>query len=158
MKICEFKGDEIVYDLYCGTGSIGIHIAKHVKKVYGVEIVMSAVIDAVENAKKNNVTNIQFFHGDLIDFFESNQEVKLIEYPDFIILDPPRAGIHERTLINVIKFNPKKIIYVSCNPSTQARDIKILQDNNFMVKEIQPVDMFPHTPHIENITLLINNG
>lgn len=157
LKICEFKGHEIVYDLYCGTGSIGIHIAKHVKKVYGVEIVMSAVIDAVENAKKNNVTNIQFFHGDLIDFFESNQEVKLIEYPDFIILDPPRAGIHERTLMNVIKFNPKKIIYVSCNPSTQARDIKILQDNNFMVKEIQPVDMFPHTPHIENITLLINN-
>ena len=157
LRIGNFKGDEIVYDLYCGTGSIGIHISKHVKKVYGVEIVMSAVIDAIENAKNNNITNVQFFHGDLIDFFKNNQEIKLIETPDFIILDPPRAGIHNNTLMDVIKFSPKKIIYISCNPSTQARDIKILQDNNFMVKEIQPIDMFPHTPHIENITLLIND-
>tara|TARA_B100001123_G_scaffold407990_1_gene500748 strand:+ start:515 stop:1912 length:1398 start_codon:yes stop_codon:yes gene_type:complete len=157
LKICDFNGSEIVYDLYCGTGSIGIHIAKYVKKVYGVEIVMSAVIDAIENAKNNNVKNIQFFHGDLTDFFQNNQELKLIEKPDLIILDPPRAGIHNKTLMEVVRFNPKKIVYVSCNPSTQARDVNILQENNYTVKEIQPIDMFPHTPHIENITLLTHN-
>ena len=157
LSICDFKGDEVVYDLYCGTGSIGIHVAKYVKKVYGVEIVMSAVIDAIENAKDNNVKNIQFFHGDLINFFENNQELKLIEKPDLIILDPPRAGIHNKTLIEIMNFNPKKILYVSCNPSTQARDVNILKDNNYLIKEIQPIDMFPHTPHIENITLLIND-
>ena len=157
IQICNFKGDEIVYDLYCGTGSIGIHIAKYVKMVYGVEIVMSAVIDAIENAKNNNIKNIQFFHGDLIDFFQNNQELQLIENPDLIILDPPRAGIHNKTLADIMSFNPKKILYVSCNPSTQARDVSILKDNNYLVKDIQPIDMFPHTPHIENITLLINN-
>ena len=83
--------------------------------------------------------------------------MQLIEKPDIIILDPPRAGIHNKTLIDIINFNAKKIIYVSCNPSTQARDINILVNHGYLVKEIQPVDMFPHTPHIENITLLINN-
>ena len=125
--------------------------------VYGIEIVMSAVIDAIENAKNNNVDNIQFFHGDLINTFQNNQEFKLIENPDIIILDPPRAGIYSITLIDIMKFNAKKIIYVSCNPSTQARDINILINNGYSVKNIQPIDMFPHTPHIENITLLTNN-
>ena len=157
IKICNFNGNEIVYDLYCGIGSIGIHIAKYVKMVYGVEVLMSAVINAIENAKNNNIKNIQFFHGDLIDFFQYNKEIQLIEKPDLIILDPPRAGIHNKTLIDIMNFNPKKIVYVSCNPSTQARDISILNDNNYFIKEIQPIDMFPHTPHIENITLLINN-
>jgi len=157
IKICEFKGDEVVYDLYCGTGSIGIYAAKYVKMVYGVEIVMSSVIDAIENAKNNNIKNIQFFHGDLINTFQNNQELKLIENPDIIILDPPRAGIHSNTLIDIIKFNAKKIIYVSCNPSTQARDVNILIKNGYSIKNIQPVDMFPHTPHIENIALLTNH-
>ena len=129
VEICEFKGDEVVYDLYCGTGSIGIYIAKYVKMVYGIEIVMSAVIDAVENAKNNETNNIHFFHGDLIDSFQNNQELKLIDNPDIIILDPPRAGIHNKTLIDIINFNAKKIVYVSCNPSTQARDVNILIDN-----------------------------
>ncbi len=154
VKICEFKGDEVVYDLYCGTGSIGIYIAKYVKMVYGIEIVMSAVIDAVENAKNNETNNIHFFHGDLIDSFQNNQELKLIDNPDIIILDPPRAGIHNKTLIDIISFNAKKIVYVSCNPSTQARDVNILIDNGYSIKNIQPIDMFPHTPHIENIVLL----
>ena len=156
-KICDLKGDEVVYDLYCGTGSIGIYIAEYVKMVYGVEIVMSAVIDAIENAQNNNIKNIQFFHGNLIDFFQNNQELKLIEKPDLIILDPPRAGIHQNTLDSILNFNPKKILYVSCNPSTQARDISILKDSHYVIENMQPIDMFPHTPHIENIILLINN-
>ena len=93
----------------------------------------------------------------MIDSFQNNQELKLIDNPDIIILDPPRAGIHNKTLADIMSFNPKKILYVSCNPSTQARDVSILKDNNYLVKDIQPIDMFPHTPHIENITLLINN-
>jgi len=157
IKICEFKGNEVVYDLYCGTGSIGIYVAKYVKMVYGIEIVMSAVIDAIENANNNNVDNIQFFHGDLINTFQNNQEFKLIENPDIIILDPPRAGVYSKTLIDIMKFNAKKIIYVSCNPSTQARDINILINNGYLIKNIQPIDMFPHTPHIENIALLTND-
>ena len=83
-----------------------------------------------------------------------NQELKLIDNPDIIILDPPRAGIHNKTLIDIINFNAKKIVYVSCNPSTQARDVNILIDNGYSIKNIQPIDMFPHTPHIENIVLL----
>ena len=154
IQIADFKGNEIVYDLYCGTGSIGIHIAKYVKMVYGIEVVMSAVIDAIENAKNNKINNIHFFHGDLINVFNSSEELKLIPKPDIIILDPPRAGIHENTLNEILKFNSKKIIYVSCNPSTQARDIKLLSEHNYKIKNIQPVDMFPHTPHIENIVLM----
>ena len=154
IQIAGFKGNEIVYDLYCGTGSIGLHIAKYVKMVYGIEVVMSAVIDAIENAKNNKINNIHFFHGDLINVFNSSEELKLIPKPDIVILDPPRAGIHENTLNEILKFNSKKIIYVSCNPSTQARDIKLLAEHKYKIKNIQPVDMFPHTPHIENIVLM----
>ena len=154
VKAADFKGDEVVYDLYCGTGSIGIYIAKYVKMVYGIEIVMSAVINAIENAKNNKIKNIQFFHGDLVDTFQNNAELKLIKNPDVIILDPPRPGIHSNTLAEIVNFNPKKIIYISCNPSTQARDVNILMQNGYQIINIQPVDMFPHTPHIENIVLL----
>jgi len=154
LKLSNFKGNEIVYDLYCGTGSIGIYLSSNVKKVYGIEIIMSAVMDAIENAKNNNIKNINFFHGDLIDFFRKNQEVSLIESPDVVILDPPRAGIHKDTLEDIIKLNANKIIYISCNPSTQVRDINILTNYKYKIKEIQPIDMFPHTPHIENIVSL----
>ena len=155
LKLSNLKGDEIIYDLYCGTGSIGIYLSNNVKKVYGIEITMSAVMDAIENAKNNDVKNINFFHGDLIDFFRKNQEVSLIESPDVIILDPPRAGMHKDTLEDIIKLNANKIIYISCNPSTQVRDIDILTNYKYKIKEIQPVDMFPHTPHIENIVSLV---
>ena len=154
IKAADFKGNEVVYDLYCGTGSIGIYIAKYVKMVYGIELVMSAVIDAIENAKNNKIKNIQFFHGDLVHTFQNNPELKLIKNPDVIILDPPRPGIHANTIAEIVNFNPKKIIYVSCNPSTQARDVNILIQNGYQLISMQPVDMFPHTPHIENIVLL----
>ena len=155
LKLAKLKGSEIIYDLYCGAGSIGIYLSKYAKKIYGIEIVMSAVIDAIENSKKNNIKNIQFFHGDLINFFRNNQEIKLIESPDVVILDPPRAGIHKNTLNDIIELKVKKIIYISCNPSTQVRDINILTENGYTIKEIQPIDMFPHTPHIENIVSLV---
>lgn len=155
LRLCEFKGHEIVYDLYCGTGSIGIHLSSYVQKVYGIEIVMSAVMDAIENSKKNGIKNINFFHGDLIDFFNNNKEISMIEQPDIVILDPPRAGMHKNTLNDIIKLDTNKIIYISCNPSTQVRDIGVLIENGYEIKEIQPIDMFPHTPHIENVVSLI---
>ena len=150
----QFNGKEIVYDLYCGTGSIGIYLAKYVSMVYGVEVVMSAIIDAIENAQNNNVSNIQFMHGDLNNFFDSNNESKIISKPDVVILDPPRAGLHKNTVNSLIKFNAKKIIYVSCNPATQVRDIVLFLNDGYKLKNVQPIDMFPHTPHIENIALL----
>ena len=155
LKLARLKGSEIIYDLYCGAGSIGIYLSKYAKKIYGIEIVMSAVIDAVENSKRNNIKNIEFFHGDLINFFRNNQEINLIESPDVVILDPPRAGVHKNTLNDIMQLKAKKIIYVSCNPPTQIRDINILTENGYTIKEIQPIDMFPHTPHIENIVSLV---
>jgi len=155
LKLAELEGSEIIYDLYCGAGSIGIYLSKYAKKIYGIEIVMSAVIDAIENSKKNNIKNIDFFHGDLIDFFRNNKEINLIESPDVVVLDPPRAGIHKNTLDDIMQLKVKKIIYVSCNPPTQIRDISILTENGYTIKEIQPIDMFPHTPHIENIVSLV---
>ena len=103
VKSSNFNGEEIVYDLYCGTGSIGLFLAKHVKKVYGVEVVTSAVMDAIENANNNQINNIEYFNGDLIDFFDTNKEFKLIEKPDVLILDTPRAGIHKNTIKNLSK-------------------------------------------------------
>ena len=157
IKCSEFKGNEILYDLYCGTGSIGIFLAQYVRKVYGVEVVTSAVIDAIENANNNDIKNIEFFNGDLVDFFTTNKEIKLIEKPDVVVLDPPRAGIHNNTMQSIINLNPEKIIYISCNPATQVRDVKILIENNYSINNIQPIDMFPHTPHIENIVVLMND-
>ena len=155
LKLSELEGDEIVYDLYCGAGSISIYLSEHAKYIYGIEIVMSAVMDAIENSKKNDVKNVDFFHGNLIDFFKNNQEIQLMESPDVVIVDPPRAGIHKNTLNDIMKLKAKKIIYISCNPSTQIRDISILTDAGYTIKEIQPIDMFPHTPHIENIVSLV---
>ncbi len=150
----EFKKNEIVYDLYCGTGTIGIYIANFVKRVYGVEIVMSSIIDAIENANNNNINNIEFIQGNLDLFFNESNESKIIPRPDTIILDPPRAGLHRNTSIKLIEMEAKKIIYVSCNPSTQVRDIVLFMENGYKLKYVQPVDMFPHTPHIENIAVL----
>jgi len=147
-------GDEIVYDLYSGTGTIGISMAKHVKSVYGFEISDSSINDALINAKINNINNIKFFKGDLQNIFRVNSGARKIKKPDIIIIDPPRAGMHKKTISDIIKKSPKKIIYISCNPSTQARDIKEFSDNNYKLKRVLPLDMFPHTPHVENIAVL----
>ena len=156
IKTAEFKKSDIVYDLYCGTGTIGIYLAKNVKHVYGIEIVEDAIKDAKINAEINDINNIDFYCGDLKDILDSDT-MDNIENPTTVIVDPPRPGLHPNTVKNLIKLSPKKIIYVSCNPATMARDIEILISENYSIKDLQPLDMFPHTPHIECVTTLILN-
>jgi 23S rRNA (uracil1939-C5)-methyltransferase len=148
----ELTGKEVVYDLYCGTGSIGIFCSKQAKKIVGVEFVADAIEDAKENASMNNLTDTAFFAGDVIDicddaFFETHGK------PDVIITDPPRAGMHEKLVRKLLEMEAPTIVYVSCNPATQARDLALL-DEKYKVTKIQPVDMFPHTLHIENVVQL----
>ena len=145
-------GNEVVYDLYCGTGSIGIFVSKQAKKVIGVEVIEEAIADAKENAALNNIQHAAFFSGDVIkvctdDFFQLHGR------PDVIITDPPRAGMHEKLVIKLLDIAAPKIVYVSCNTATQARDISLLGEK-YTVEKIQPVDMFPHTHHIECVVLL----
>lgn len=145
-------GSEIVYDLYCGTGSIGIFVSRQAQKVVGIELIKEAIDDARENAARNQVTNAEFFAGDVVDicddaFFAHHGQ------PDVIITDPPRAGMHEKLVNKLLEIAAPKIVYVSCNPATQARDLALL-DALYTVEKVQPVDMFPHTHHIENVVLL----
>lgn len=151
---CNLTGTEIVYDFYCGTGSISIFVAKNAKKVFGFEIVESAIEDAKKNALKNNVLNTEFYCGDLSKMLENYNEIIKKNPCDVLILDPPRAGLHPKTLKEVLKINPKKIIYVSCNPTTQARDVREFINSNYIMGMVQPIDMFPHTHHIECVITL----
>ncbi len=151
---CKLTGKEVVYDFYCGTGTIGIFVAKNAKKVFGFEIVESAIEDAKKNALTNKVKNIEFHCGDLSKMLNNFNDIIIKNPCDVLILDPPRAGIHPKTLKEILKINPKKIIYVSCNPTTQARDIRELINNDYIIGMIQPIDMFPHTHHIECVITL----
>ena len=148
----ELSGEQIIYDLYCGTGSIGIFLSKLAKKIIGVESIDAAVQDARENARLNNIADAEFYTGDVIDicnddFFEKHGK------PDFIISDPPRAGMHEKLVKKILEIEAPLVVYVSCNPATQARDLNTLGEK-YAVTKIQPVDMFPHTHHIENVVQL----
>ena len=148
----DLKGNEIVYDLYCGTGSIGIFLSDKAQKIVGVEVVEEAVDDAHENARLNNINNAVFFAGDVAAvcndvFFEQHGR------PDVIITDPPRAGMHEKLVNQILMMEAPVVVYVSCNPATQARDLQLLSVK-YEVTAIQPVDMFPHTHHIENVVQL----
>jgi 23S rRNA (uracil1939-C5)-methyltransferase len=148
----ELSGKEIVYDLYCGTGSIGIFVSKQAKKIIGVEVIEEAINDAKENAALNNINHADFFAGDVINI--CNDEFFAIHgKPDVIITDPPRAGMHEKLTNKLLEIEAPLIVYVSCNPATQARDLALL-DEKYAVTKIQPVDMFPHTHHIENVVQL----
>lgn len=139
----ELNPNEIVFDLYCGIGTIGIFAAKHAKQVYGIEIVEEAVKDAKQNAKINNIDNISFFAGDVEELlFDLIDNKKIV--PDVIIVDPPRKGLDGKSINNIIRVAPKKVIYISCNPATLVRDLHLLEDK-YDIKEIQPVDMFPFT-------------
>ena len=145
-------GEEIVYDLYCGTGSIGIFLSKQAKKIIGVELIEEAIEDAKKNAALNNVDQAVFFAGDVIKvcdaaFFKQHGK------PDVIITDPPRAGMHEKLVNKILEMAAPKVVYVSCNTATQARDLALLKEKYHIVK-VQPVDMFPHTHHIESVALL----
>jgi 23S rRNA (uracil1939-C5)-methyltransferase len=148
-QMAELKGDELVYDLYTGTGTIANFIASKAKKVIGLEYVAPAIEDAKVNSKLNNITNTEFFAGDIKDLLD--EKFLLIHgRPDVIITDPPRAGMHEDVCKMLLKAAPEKIVYVSCNVATQARDLKILSEK-YEVVAVQPVDMFPHTMHVENV-------
>lgn len=150
--IAQLSGNEIVYDLYCGTGTIGLFVANQSKKVIGIEYIPAAVEDAKLNAIFNNIANAEFFAGN-IEKILNDDFVALHGVPEVIIADPPRAGMHRNVINQIRKIAPEKIIYVSCSPPSQARDISFLSDI-YEVKYIQPIDMFPHTTHIENIVLL----
>lgn len=151
-EMAALTGDEIVYDLYTGAGTIANFVAASAKKVIGIEYVESSVKDAIENARINNITNTSFIAGDMAKALNSDF-VAEHGAPDVIITDPPRAGMHENVIKMLLEIKPGKIIYVSCNPATQARDIAMM-DEEYKVMKVQPVDMFPHTHHIENVVLL----
>ena len=151
---CNLKGNEIVYDLYSGIGTISIFLSKYVKSIYAIELIETAVNDAKKNAKRNNINNIKFFCGDLKDILSKDNNLSSIPKPDIIIIDPPRAGMHKNTIKDINKLKPKKIVYCSCNPSTQVRDVVDLYENGYQLKNIRPVDMFPNTPHIECVSTL----
>jgi 23S rRNA (uracil1939-C5)-methyltransferase len=148
----QLTGNEIVYDLYCGTGSIGIFVSELAKKIIGVETIAEAIEDARENAALNNISHAEFFAGDVIKIC-NDEFFALHGRPDVIITDPPRAGIHEKLIIKLLEIAAPVIVYVSCNTATQARDLGLLAEKYF-VEKIQPVDMFPQTHHIECVVLL----
>ena len=154
IEFAQLRGDETVLDAYCGIGTIGIVAAKNgAGRVIGVELNGDAVRDAITNAKRNNLKNIRFYKGDAGEFMESAAEEE--ERPDVVFMDPPRAGSNEKFLRSLIKMSPGRVVYVSCNPETLARDLRFLTDNSdYKVKKIQPVDMFPHTEHVETVVLL----
>ena len=152
IEFAELTGKETIFDLYCGIGTIGIFASDKVKKVYGIEVIPEAIKDAQENAKINNIENTEFFVGEV-----ENVLPKLIEerqlVADVIFIDPPRKGCDPTTLDTILKIEPKKIIYISCNPATLARDLKDLT-KKYEIKKVQPVDMFPYTSHVECVVLL----
>jgi len=154
MDFADLSGGEIVYDLYSGAGTISIFISSKAEQVIGFEAVESAVADANENKKLNQIENVKFITADLYKSFLPRIEENNVAKPDVVILDPPRSGMHTNTVDDVIKLNPQKIVYVSCNPATQVRDIKLFCSAKYRLIKIRPVDMFPHTYHIENVALL----
>ncbi|WP_102028779.1 23S rRNA (uracil(1939)-C(5))-methyltransferase RlmD [Salirhabdus sp. Marseille-P4669] len=153
LKYANLTGSETVIDAYCGIGTISLFLAKNAKKVYGVEIVPEAIEDAKNNAKLNGIDNAEFFVGaaEKVMTWWKAQGLK----PDVIVVDPPRKGCDEALLQAMIDMKPKKIVYVSCNPSTLARDLRILEDGGFKTLEVQPVDMFPQTSHIEAVANVV---
>ncbi|QJD95777.1 23S rRNA (uracil(1939)-C(5))-methyltransferase RlmD [Mucilaginibacter robiniae] len=148
----QFKGDELVYDLYTGAGTIANFVAGHVHNVVGVEYVPSAIEDAKINSAINNIHNTQFYAGDMKDVLDA-EFVSIHGKPNVIITDPPRAGMHADVVNRLMEIEAEKIVYVSCNVATQARDLLVLKEK-YNVTQIQPVDMFPHTQHVENVVLL----
>ena len=151
-EFANLTGDELVYDLYTGTGTIANFVAHKAKKVIGIEYVPEAIEDAKVNSQVNNIENTLFYAGDMKDIL-TNDFIAQHGRPDVIITDPPRAGMHPDVINVILNAAPKRIVYVSCNPATQARDLQLM-DDHYKVAAVQPVDMFPHTPHVENVVLL----
>ena len=152
LEYADLKGEETVFDAYCGTGTISLFLAKKAKKVYGVEIIEEAIENARENAKNNAIENAEFFVGEAENVIPKiiNSGVK----PDVVVVDPPRKGCDEKLLVAIAKAEPKRIVYVSCDPATLARDMKTLKELGYEATKVQPVDMFPETAHVETVALL----
>jgi 23S rRNA (uracil1939-C5)-methyltransferase len=146
------SGNETLYDLYTGTGTIALYLAGYCRHITGIEYIPEAIEDARRNAVLNSIGNASFTAGDIKDVMDNNF-VSIHGKPDVMLIDPPRAGMHGDVVRQVLKITPGKIVYVSCNPATQARDIQLLSEK-YELKKIQPVDMFPHTHHVENVALL----
>ena len=151
-NFAELTGDELVYDLYTGTGTIANFVSKKARQVIGIEYVPEAIEDAKVNSQINNIDNTLFFAGDMKDIL-NREFINQYGRPDVIITDPPRAGMHQDVIDTILFAEPKRIVYVSCNPATQARDLHLL-DVKYRVAKVQPVDMFPHTQHVENVVML----
>ena len=151
-EFANLTGNELVYDLYTGTGTIANFVAHKAKKVIGIEYVPEAIEDAKVNSQVNNIENTLFYAGDMKDIL-TNDFIAQHGRPDVIITDPPRAGMHPDVVNVILNAAPDRIVYVSCNPATQARDLQLM-DDHYKVAAVQPVDMFPHTPHVENVVLL----
>jgi 23S rRNA (uracil1939-C5)-methyltransferase len=152
-EYAELTGDELVYDLYTGTGTIANFVSRKAKQVIGIEYVPEAIEDAKVNSAINGIKNTLFFSGDMKDIL-NDEFVLRYGRPDVIITDPPRAGMHEEVVKVILNALPQRIVYVSCNPATQARDLQLL-DSQYRVNKVQPVDMFPHTQHVENVVQLV---
>ncbi|MCF6269366.1 MAG: 23S rRNA (uracil(1939)-C(5))-methyltransferase RlmD [Melioribacteraceae bacterium] len=155
LDYADLKGDEVVYDLYSGAGTISIYVSKNCENVYSFETVDSSIEDAHSNNILNKIENVTHIQADLNKSFLSILDNKQIPKPDVILLDPPRAGMNPKTVKDLIALSPSKIVYVSCNPTTQARDIKLLAEAGYKLIKVRPVDMFPHTFHIETVALLV---
>ena len=153
LEYAGLTGEETVFDAYCGTGTITLFLSQKAKKVYGVEIIEPAIINARENARINNIENAEFFVGKSEEVIPELIEKGIV--PEVIVVDPPRKGCDIKLLETIGKAKPNKVVYVSCDPSTLARDLKILEEQGYKTEEVQPVDMFPMTSHIENVTLLV---
>lgn len=156
LEYANLKGDEVVFDIYCGIGTISLFLAKKAKEVHGVEIVKSAIEDAKVNAKINNINNAKFYTGKGEDVVPRLYKEGL--YADIVVVDPPRKGCEESVLETMVNMAPEKIIYVSCNPATLARDLAYLVEGGYKVVEVQPVDMFPQTTHVECVVLMSRVG
>jgi 23S rRNA (uracil1939-C5)-methyltransferase len=155
VEFANLKSDMVVWDFYSGAGSISLYIADKVKQVIGFEVVKDAVKNAKMNAKRNNVPHCEFFVANLDTFLQTNQDlIAKLDQPDLAIVDPPRAGLNPKFVKQLILLKTPNIVYVSCNPTTQARDIMLLTEAGYVVEKIQPVDMFPHTAHIETVAKL----
>jgi len=153
LEYAGLTGEETVWDLYCGIGTISLFLAKNARKVYGVEIVPQAIENAKNNAKLNDIDNAEFFVGKseevLPDYYKKNGG-----YADVIVVDPPRKGCEEVLLDTIVKMQPRRVVYVSCDPATLARDLKYMAEHGYQVEKVQPVDMFGHSVHVENVCLL----
>ena len=152
-NFAQLTGNELVYDLYTGTGTIANFVAHQARQVIGIEYVPEAIEDAKENARINQLQNTLFYAGDMKDIL-NREFIAQDGRPDVIITDPPRAGMHTDVVDTILFAAPRRIVYVSCNPATQARDLALL-DADYRIEAVQPVDMFPQTHHVENVVLLV---